>query len=247
MDGSPDVWGRRCGPLHQWGFLLACALFNFSSHNFNFLCGGWFLFVYGGSSPAQGHWLCLKFSLIYKLSAQIRIHLLSWYHFYTFVFLKIRDHSWWCAYLWFWNFLLSAVWSLYSFYAACFKLLFWKGRPTVRWDQPVVTDIWGQDAAPPPESGQLSGSSPASGKPVPALGLREAGFTAPPTGCSWRRPQSCHPVLPTPAWSTRWSSTGWSYLLPSFLSPRWPLLSSNRITRTSQDLKKNSLLPLLLS
>lgn len=88
---------------------------------------------------------------------------------------------------------------------------------------------------------------PASGTPAPALGLREAGFTAQPTGCSWHRPQSCRPVLPTPARSTRWSSTGRSYLLPSFLSPRCLLLSSNRITWTSQDLRKKDLLPLVLS
>ena len=59
------------------------------------------------------------------------------------------------------------------------------------------------------------------------------------------------PVLPPSSSHTCWIHTvvltGQSYLLPSFLSPRCPLLSSNRITWTSQDLRKKDLLPLFLS
>ena len=36
--------GGAAGPCSSGGPLLACVLSNFSSHTFNFLCGGWFFF-----------------------------------------------------------------------------------------------------------------------------------------------------------------------------------------------------------
>lgn len=50
--------------------------------------------------------------------------------------------------------------------------------PTIWWDQPVVPDVRGWGTVSAAECCQLSGGCPASGTHVPALGLREPGFTA---------------------------------------------------------------------